>query len=372
VKITFIAPPDHMSGGLRVIAIFAEHLQRRGHDVLVVCPPAREIRTGKRVVKALRLLRKREPRAALAELRLIGTRPGSDGFLGRSACAVRTLETFRPVESADVPDGDLVVATWWKTAYWVARLEERKGEKVYFMMDYGAAGQELEKLIPTWRLDLHIITIAGWLERLVHEHAPNARVEVVDMAVDLTLFQQRARGLPERPTVGFLYREASVKGYDTVLQAYERARCEIPDLRVLTFGPAARDQLLHLPPEIAYHAGPADHELGELYGSCTAWILASRREGYGLPILEAMACGTPVISTRAGAAPEIIEQAGGWLVPTDDPEAMAEAIVACCRVDPAHWEELSRAGRRHVESYTWEDAGDAFEAALLRARDATP
>ncbi len=104
-----------------------------------------------------------------------------------------------------------------------------------------------------------------------------------------------------------------------------------------------------------------------LYASCDAWLFASRCEGFGLPILEAMACRTPVIGTPVGAAPELLAAGGGRLVAPQDPAAMARMIVDVARMDDAAWREMSRQAHHTASGYTWDDATDAFEAALRRA-----
>jgi glycosyltransferase involved in cell wall biosynthesis len=368
MKITFVMAPDNLSGGNRVIAIYAEHLQARGHEVNVVLPPGRAVPKRERVIDALRFSKQGQMQSAIGELRLIRSATPVPGFMERSSCELTELEAFRPVRNDDVPDADVVVATWWETAHWVAEFDRNKGAKAYFMQDYGAPGQELEQIIPTWNLGCHIITIARWLADLIKERAPAATVDVVENAVDLELFAQPPRAMPSRPTIGFVYRESWVKGYDTALEAYRLAREEIPDLRFVTFGSEPRQRLHHLPPDVEYHPNPEDRELAGLYGSCMAWLFASRREGYGLPISEAMACRTPVIATRAGAAPELIERGGGWLIPTEDAEAMAKAIVAACSLSPQEWANASETAYASVKGRTWVDAGDAFAAALEHAR----
>lgn len=135
----------------------------------------------------------------------------------------------------------------------------------------------------------------------------------------------------------------------------------------MAFGSESRDQLNHLPPDVEYHADVSDQELAALYGSCAAWLFASHLEGYGLPISEAMACRTPVIATRAGAAPELIERGGDWLIPTGDAQVMADAIVEACSLSPEDWSKASEAAYASVTSYTWADATEAFAAALERA-----
>lgn len=77
-----------------------------------------------------------------------------------------------------------------------------------------------------------------------------------------------------------------------------------------------------------------------------------------------MACRTPVIGTPAGAAPELLADGAGLLVPHNSPEAMAEAIIAVCQMSDAEWQLLSNAAYQKSVDYTWEDATDRFEAAL--------
>jgi glycosyltransferase involved in cell wall biosynthesis len=88
-----------------------------------------------------------------------------------------------------------------------------------------------------------------------------------------------------------------------------------------------------------------------------------------LPIIEAMACRTPVISTPAGAAPEILSGGSGILVRPEDPEEMAKAIESICQLPNSKWQDLSEAAYAKVNNYTWEDATAYFEAALKVAVD---
>ncbi len=71
---------------------------------------------------------------------------------------------------------------------------------------------------------------------------------------------------------------------------------------------------------------PAEELVG-LYRRAALVVVPSRYEGFGLPAAEAMACGTPVVATAAGALPEVLAAGGGGLlVPREDPEALAKAI----------------------------------------------
>ena len=95
-------------------------------------------------------------------------------------------------------------------------------------------------------------------------------------------------------------------------------------------------------------------ELIRLYREASLVVVPSRYEGFGLPAAEAMACGTPVVATRAGALPELMATGGGGLcVPRDDPAALAEAVVALLD-DPVRRAELAARGRPNiVAAYAW-------------------
>ena len=95
-----------------------------------------------------------------------------------------------------------------------------------------------------------------------------------------------------------------------------------------------------------------DATLASLYAGAAAFAYPSRYEGFGLPLLEAMACGTPVLAARAGAIPEVIGDAG-ILVDPDDEAEMAAGIARLID-DTVLASRLREAGRRRTENYTWD------------------
>jgi len=92
--------------------------------------------------------------------------------------------------------------------------------------------------------------------------------------------------------------------------------------------------------------------LRELYRRATIFIYPSREEGFGIPPLEAMACGAPVVATRVGAIPEFAGDAA-LLVDPGNREALRDAIVRLLR-DPALRRELRARGPERARRYRWE------------------
>ncbi len=113
-------------------------------------------------------------------------------------------------------------------------------------------------------------------------------------------------------------------------------------------------------------------ELARLYNEHEVLVSPSLYEGFGLPAAEAMACGTPVVATTAGAFPEVIADGEtGTLVPPADARALADAIEALLR-DPARRLAMGAAGVRRIEQqFSWRACAErtaALYAEVLAAR----
>ncbi len=284
----------------------------------------------------------------------------------------RVLERWRPIDDRDVPDGDVVVATWWETAEWVASLSPTKGAKAYFLQHYEThSGQPVDRVEQTWRLPMHKIVVAQWLAHIAENQFGDSNVSTVPNSVDLDVFHAEPRGKRPVPTVGYMYAVDRWKGADIAAEAVRLARAEVPEVRTVAFGMRQPIAEIPLAPDAAYRVLPAQNEIPDLYAQCDAWLFASRTEGFGLPILEAMACRTPVIATPAGAAPELVGDGGGILVQPEDPQSMADAIVEVARLADMDWRALSSRALAIATRYTWDDATDAFEQALSRATGRT-
>ncbi|MCC6488776.1 MAG: glycosyltransferase family 4 protein [Candidatus Hydrogenedentes bacterium] len=356
MRITFVLPPVGMSGGIRVIAMHAKLLSARGHTVTVVHPPSQQAPLKHRLRRFLQgegWLR--HPRVYPSHL---------DGL----ALERKVLEMYRPVTAADVPDADVVIATWWETAEWVNTLPAEKGVKVYFLQGLETLeGQPAERVKRTWTLRMHKIVVSEWLAGIARETYGDTDVSLVPNSVDLALFQAPPRGKHSVSTVGFNYTFLPYKGCDVIAQAVGLARREVPALKVRAFGLADPEPKVPMPEGAEYEKDPPQARIPAIYASCDAWLSASRFEGFGLPILEAMACRTPVIATPAGAAPELLAGGCGILIEQEDAEAMARAMIRVCRMPNEEWRELSGRAYLKAASYTWDDASDLFEKALVHA-----
>jgi glycosyltransferase involved in cell wall biosynthesis len=101
-----------------------------------------------------------------------------------------------------------------------------------------------------------------------------------------------------------------------------------------------------------------------LYAGARAFVMPSLYEGFGLPCVEAMACGTPVVAAASGALPETCGDAA-LLIDPDDPDALAAAVVEVAG-DGATRTRLIEAGAKRAALFTWEATAERTDAALAR------
>ena len=368
MKITFVLPSLSLTGGMRVLSIYTELLQKRGHKIFILSTPPQQ----PTLLQQLRSLLRGRGWESLPK--------NQKSHFDKVDVESRVLETYRPITDLDVPDADIIMATWWETAEWVAKLSPSKGRKVYFLQHYEAFDYLPKgRVEATWRLPMHKIAVAQWLADIARNEYGDSSVSLVPPTVDTKQFydpQSRAlqpRGKQLVPTVGMYYTGTPWKGSDLALKAFSIAAQKIPNLHLVAFGSGGDTPPLNLlPPGTEYNNAPTQDQLKEFYSKCDAWLFSSRSEGFGLPILEAMACGTPVIGTPAGAAPELLAGGGGILVKPEDPEDMAKAIEQICQMPDAEWRAMSKIALETVIHYTWEDATNLFEAALYAAVEGQP
>jgi len=353
MKITFLLPHAGLAGGIRVVAIYADRLQSRGHDVRIISTQYRHPR------------RRDRARAYIERLRRSMTGTSEPSHLNGIEVPHVALPHAGPIRNDDVPSGDVVIATWWETIEWMRDLDASKGTQIAFMQGYEAhASQPIDRVRAAWSSVKHKIVVAQWLADLARTEFGDDDAVLVPNSVDLDHFTAPSRDRRDIPTVGYLYSPKPIKGCDLLCEAVETARRSLPGLQVTTFGADPVTGAIPLPDRTAHHERPPQSAIPRLYASCDAWLFGSRQEGFGLPILEAMACRTPVIAMPGGAAPELLARGGGVLLPSHDPSAMAGAIVSMFADTASSWRAHSDAAYSNARSYNWDHATDRFEAAL--------
>jgi glycosyltransferase involved in cell wall biosynthesis len=131
---------------------------------------------------------------------------------------------------------------------------------------------------------------------------------------------------------------------------------------------AERGRLTALAPggRLVFHDGVTDAEYHDLLRRATALVTASRDEGFGIPLVEAMGLGTPVVVSDIPVFREVGGDAAAY-VPPDDVAGFVRAVRELD--DPAVWERRSAAARERAARYTWESSARVLLALLERVTD---
>jgi glycosyltransferase involved in cell wall biosynthesis len=196
-----------------------------------------------------------------------------------------------------------------------------------------------------------------------HGVDPN-RMDIVPVGVDVDLF----RPLPDvAPVPGRLITTASadvtMKGLAYLLEALAKLRTERPETHLVVIGkrkPGGRSdetiRQLGLEDAVSFVTGVPEQRIIELYSEAQLAIVPSLYEGFSLPAIEAMSCGTPLIATSGGALPEVVGGDGdtALVVPPGDSEALAAKLRGALDRDDLRATVGARGRQRVVDQWSWQ------------------
>jgi glycosyltransferase involved in cell wall biosynthesis len=193
---------------------------------------------------------------------------------------------------------------------------------------------------------------------------PADQIRCVPIGVDHTKYRP-LEGAVREPDLIMTPASSDVplKGLVPLLEALAKVRTERP-VQLIVIGkmkqgskiPAALDRL-GLRDAVQFVTGISDEEVVQLYNRVSLAVVPSLYEGFSLPAIEAMACGTPLLATTGGALPEVVGTDGttGLLVPPNDPGALADGLLRLL-ADDALRARLGAAGRERVlRKFTWRE-----------------
>ncbi len=356
MKITFVVPALNLTGGLRVVSIYAKLLAEKGHQVTIVSPN-KKLPSFKEKIKLAIKWKGYKFKSGF-----------NSSFFSSNAYDLKILNTHRAIAENDVPDADLIIATFWNTAEWIANFSDSKGHKVYFIQHYEMhPWLPLERVKATFSLPYTKIVVSQWIADVLLAKHKIDDVSVVSNGVDLSLFYSPIRDKQEVTTFGVMYSHRSYKGCQIAFAAYEKAKNKARNrkFKLVAFGTDEPDHSLPLPAGTEYFCLPEQDQLRSIYGQCDAWIFSSSTEGFGLPILEAMACRTPVIGTNCGAAEMLINTNNGFLLEVDDVDAMSRAMISVSELSNSDWQIYSKLAYSTAVEHKWSETCVLFENVLL-------
>jgi glycosyltransferase involved in cell wall biosynthesis len=213
------------------------------------------------------------------------------------------------------------------------------------------------------RRALHLVTVSQFSRSELVEllGADPAAITVIPGGVDARFAPAAARPSRARPYVLTVASRTARKNLAALEETARRLRAD--GIELLVAGgdrPQFRDDGAG---GLSWLGHVDDADLPGLYAGALAFVLPSHYEGFGLTVLEAMACGTPVVVSARAALPELVGD-GGLLVDPDDPPAIAGAVQRAIGDD-----DLAERGRRRAAAFSWERTAAGVDALVGRLLD---
>lgn len=223
----------------------------------------------------------------------------------------------------------------------------------------------------------HVLTVSeGSAQDIVTDfRVPRERISIVPVGVAVETFAPPSLPRVRGRLVTIASADVPLKGVPVLIEALKNMRTDAWSELIIVAAASERTQKsladAGLLDRVSFRSGLTDLELAGLIGSAEALVVPSRYEGFSLPAIEAMGCGTPVVASAVGALPTLVSGGAGALVPPNDPVALANSLTEVLS-SPDLRTAMGAAGRRRaVATYSWravaEQTADLYRD-VIRAR----
>jgi glycosyltransferase involved in cell wall biosynthesis len=178
-------------------------------------------------------------------------------------------------------------------------------------------------VLPAVRRSAVVLTVSEFSRQAICEWAQisPSKVTNVGNGISSAFTTHGQKHIASRPYLLYVGNHKAHKNFTRLLEAFAASKLA-PEMMLLSTGDASsqyRNQIEHLRlrQDVEFVGPQSDEQLAELYRGATALVLVSLYEGFGLPIVEAMACGTPVLTSNCASMPEIADEAALLVDPTN-------------------------------------------------------
>lgn len=280
------------------------------------------------------------------------------------------LDHNEPLINA-TPDCDINVATWNGTS--IAVWFSGKGRPYFFMQDFYEqlpTPRDTRLFEAALKMPFYFLANSSYTQKIILKLQPTANVSIANVGVDTNIFHNRGNKSPshlKRPTVMAIIREGHYKGGDIAIEVLNRINGKIPIHASLvgswdTIKTFFTNKRIHF--SYTVNEKVNDNDLALLYSSADLFLFTSRVEGFGLPPLESMACGTTVVTTECGGNMDYaIDSYNCLMSPCDDVQRLSELAIKII-VDETLRNQLIRGGIETAKKFSWDRTCDKFENAF--------
>lgn len=241
---------------------------------------------------------------------------------------------------------------------------EISGLPIVLIQGYRLLDREYERR--AYRSPCPKVCVASWLVDVGLElGVPEAELVHVPLGLRHDKYNLRRPVHGRRPVVSFCYNLHRQKGAATGLEVLAKVKQRVPELEALLFG--TTDAEHSFADWISYRRDPSQEELvAEIYNASRVFLCTSDVEGFGLPGLEAMACGAAVVTTDNGGSRDYaLHDRTALVAAPGDVDTLVEHVVSLV-VDDERRTRIAEAGLQHVRRFDWDESAALLEDFLER------
>jgi len=231
-------------------------------------------------------------------------------------------------------------------------------DRFYLNLDYKGIKRAKRIITVSWATKSDLVHYLG---------IPDEQISVVYAGIDHSLFRPVSNRIYDYPYVLFVGSEHPRKNFTGLLKAFSRLKGEpgFKDLKLVNVGRAGGPEAdfrgqtmkvinaLDLAGDVICADFVPESELPAYYSGAEVFVLPSLYEGFGLPPLEAMACGCPVVTSNTSSLPEVVGEAGIMVNPYDT-DSLAQAMRQVL-TDAKIRDGMIRKGLKRAKRFSWEE-----------------
>ena len=345
MKMTFLVPADCSAGGVRVTMQMGNCLLARGHSVRIAYRVS-PLLSRERLISFARSTK--YLLSGISETRWL-------------ACFKGHKQPYTRLNAIAFEKKEIVISTGVHTLAELLALN-RDVLKVRYCHGLLEHEPEERQRLWLWRGPMDTIAVSPVLVAPLERLCERPILGVVPNGICFAEYYVENR---PRDGIGFVFSGHPIKGPEVALALVPALRARLNENPCYVFGSYPRPKGLG---PSSYTRYPSVAQARELYNRCKVWLITSRDEGFCLPILEAMACGCTVVSSRHSNAQELIQDGvNGFTVPYGDVNAYME-VTGRLLHDEALRARIVEEGFKTVSRFTWDNAADRMEEALRKLK----
>ncbi|WP_079936716.1 FkbM family methyltransferase [Geobacillus sp. LEMMY01] len=235
--------------------------------------------------------------------------------------------------SKGIPKCDVIVATYWDHIQ--TCIETKIAPVVYFeqgdfhLFDYENMDENLKNFIyQQYQLPKFIYTVSNQAANII-KTIYKREATVIHNAIDSSIFNTKNNEINQFPPYILMMGDARIKfkGLDQIIEAYKKVKMEFRDILLYWVTPSAPPNEYKKEVD-QYFVNPPQSKIADLYRGAKVFVSASHYESFSLPVLEAMACGCPVVTTEnAGVREYAVDNYNALVAPIGDSCELSKRVL---------------------------------------------